>query len=639
MSGIAGWADRRDAGPGLAVLEAMTAAIAHRGPDGSGSVVTATGDGHWQVALGQRWRASRGSPSAAPAMEDGDGRAVVVFDGVIDNLAALRAELDALGHRCRSAAAAEVLLAAGLAWGPECVMRLHGIFAFALWDRRRERLVLARDRFGKKPLHLWRDGSGALVFASEIKALLAHPRIPARLDPAALREHLTWGCVPGPHTLFQDIVRLPPAAWAVWEKGRLVEVNYWAPPDAMEPPPRIAPADPVAAFTGALDEAVRRRMTGAGRCGAFLSGGLGSSAVVALMSRHAGGPLDTFSVGFAEPGIGDLTAARQVAARFHTAHREMLIHAERIVADLPLLTAIRDAPVAEPAEIAIFRLAAEAGRTTRAVLTGEGADELLGGAARHVAEPWGALYRRLVPERLHRAVVEPLADVLPDGLGGLARTIGVRAAQQRLPRWSGAFSAAEASALLALAAAERPLDPRPFLIARRQSVLRRVLAFDQLSWLPDTLLERSDRLTMAAAVEARLPFVDPRLAALVAALPESWRVRGLTGKRILRRAMVGILPAAILTRPERGLRPPLGLWFRSTLRGWVDDLLMGPDSLTRDWYRRERLGSLIDAHVAGHRDHAAALWTLVTLELFQRQYRLSVSPPRRQEDLKNAKAI
>lgn len=623
MCGIAGFIDREKAAIGPGVVDAMTTALAHRGPDGAGRWSGVTRNGRWRLSLGHRRLAIIDVAGGAQPMLAEQGQAVLVFNGEIYNFPELRRELEGLGHVFATRSDTEVLLNAYLAWGSECVARLRGMFAFALWDAVRERLFLARDRFGKKPLYFWQDGEGALVFASEVKAMLAYPRVPARLDRASVAEYLAWRYVPGPNTLFAGIRKLRPGCWAIWEEGRLVEASYWSPPDAGDRPMHGSPTDAIGEFSRLLEDCVAIRMVSDVPFGAFLSGGLDSSAVVALMSRHVGGPLDTFSVGFAEPGIGDLTAARQVAARFHTAHREMLIHAERIVADLPLLTAIRDAPVAAPAEIAIFRLAAEAGRTTRAVLTGEGADELLGGAAGHVAEPWGALYRRLVPERLHRAVVEPLADVLlPDGLGGLARTIGVRAPQQRLPRWSGAFSAAEASALLALAATERPLAPRPFLIAKRQSALRRVLAFDQLSWLPDTLLERSDRLTMAAAVEARMPFVDPRLAALVAALPDSWRVRGLTGKRILRRAMVGILPAAILTRPERGLRPPFGLWFRGTLRGWVDELLMGPDSLTRDWYRRDRLGRLIDAHVAGHRDHEAALWTLVTLELFQRQYRL-----------------
>jgi len=359
--------------------------------------------------------------------------------------------------------------------------------------------------------------------------------------------------------------------------------------------------------------------------GAFLSGGLDSSSVVALMSRHSQLPIDTFSVGYAEGRYSELRYARLVADRFRTRHHELLIRADDIIADLPALTGFRDAPVAEPADVPIYRLSRDAAGSVKMVLTGEGSDELLGGYPKHLAEPWVARYLACVPPSLHGRLVQPLIDLLPYGYRR-ARTasgcMGLPDPRERYPRWFGAFTTAEVADVLALDAPVRDIDPRPFRFAKFQSPLRRILYFDQTSWLPDNLLERGDRMTMAASIEARMPFMDERLALFLARLPDRLRVRGLTSKWVLRRAMAGILPSEVLNRPKVGFRVPVNEWFRGRLRGWVYDLLLGEDSLTRAWYRRDRLGRLIDEHVAGRRNHEKALWMLTTLELFQRRYRL-----------------
>ncbi len=624
MCGIAGCIHRAGAvGPEAAA--AMIAAIAHRGPDGAGRHYGQTVDGAWQVALGHRRLAIIDPAGGAQPMADAAGRAVLAFNGEIYNFAELRHELEGLGHAFRTRSDTEVLLAAYLAWGADCVQRLRGMFAFALWDAVRDRLVLARDRFGKKPLYLWEDGAGGLAFGSEIKALLAHPRVPARLDRAALREFLVWRYVPGPQTLFAGIRKLPPGCWAMWSRGRLTEASYWAPPDAGERPVAEPPGDPVAAFTDLLEDCVRVRMVSDVPFGAFLSGGLDSSTVVALMSRHSALPVDTFSVGFAEARYSELRHARLVADRFRTRHHELIIRADDVIADLPALTAFRDAPVAEPADVPIYRLAREAAGSVKMVLTGEGSDEVLGGYPKHVAEPWVTLYQRAAPAWAHRHLVAPLAERLPFGAQRartLAVCLGLADPRQRFPRWFGALAAAEVKDLLAVEAPEREPDPRPFRAAKAQSPLRRILTFDQSSWLPDNLLERGDRMTMAASIEARMPFMDDGLALFLARLPDRWRVSGFTTKRILRLAMADILPRAVLARPKVGFRVPVSEWFQDHLRGWVHDLLLGEGSATGSWYRRDRLGRLIDAHVASRRNHEKALWMLVTLELFQRQYRL-----------------
>lgn len=620
MCGIAGWIERAASCPDRTVLTAMTDAIAHRGPDGSGHYQGETADGAWRVGLGHRRLAIIDLEGGVQPMLSADGRLALVFNGEIYNFADLRRELEGMGATFRTRSDTEVLLEAYRAWGTDCLWRLRGMFAFALWDHARERLVLARDRFGKKPLYLWERG-GRVVFGSEVKALLAHPAVPAELDHASVAEYLAWRYVPGPNTLFAGIRKLPPGGFAVWERGALTAASWWSPPDFAEYRPGAVPDDPVAAFIELLDECVAIRMVSDVPFGAFLSGGLDSSAVVALMSRHSTLPVSTFSVGYAEAAYSELGYARMVAARFRTDHHDLLIHAGNVIDDLPRLTLLRDAPVAEPADVPIFRLSVEARRSVKMVLTGEGSDELLGGYPKHTVEPFAALWQRVVSPGVQAGLVEPLIDALPyrfRRVQTLVKAFGLRDPRDRLVRWFGALSPAEAAALLALDVPIREPDPRPFRAARRASPLRRMLAFDQASWLPDNLLERGDRMTMGASIESRMPFMDHELAQFLTALPDSLRIR----KRLLRRAMTGLLPDDILARPKVGFRVPVNEWFRGRLKPWLVDLLNGPDSATCDWYDRGTLSRLIGEHVSGRRNHEKTLWMLATLEIFQRQYRL-----------------
>jgi asparagine synthase (glutamine-hydrolysing) len=624
MCGIAGWIDRAAAGTPGEVLDRMTDAIAHRGPDGAGGFHGNSRDGAWRVALGHRRLAIIDLEGGVQPMVAAGGETAIVFNGEIYNFQELKRELEALGHRFATNSDTEVLLAAYRQWGADCLGRLRGMFAFAIWDAARDRLFLARDRFGKKPLYLYEDG-GTLVFGSEIKALLAHPQVPAELDRRSVVEYLYWRYVPGPHTLFRGIRKLAPGCFAQWDKGRLHEACWYTPPDAGERPRNGVQPDVVDAFTELLDECVRIRMVSDVPFGAFLSGGLDSSTVVALMARHSSQPINTFSVGYRESRYSELRYARMVAEAFGTNHHELVIRAEDVIEELPTLIGFRDAPVAEPADVPIFRLSVEARRSVKMVLTGEGSDELIGGYPKHWFEPYVAMYQRVMPAPAHGGLLEPLITLLPYGfrrIKTVAKSFALRDPHQRLPRWFGALSPAEVAKLAALDAPERPLDPRPFRVAKLQSPLRRILFFDQTSWLPDNLLERGDRMTMAASIEARMPFMDHELAAFLARLPDRYRVRGLTGKWLLRQAMADKLPKVVLDRPKVGFRVPVNEWFQTRLRGWVHDLLLGPASATRDWYRRDALGRLIDLHVSGRQNNEKALWMLVSLELFQRKYQL-----------------
>jgi asparagine synthase (glutamine-hydrolysing) len=504
------------------------------------------------------------------------------------------------------------------------------MFAFALWDARNQRLVLARDRFGEKPLYLYEDARG-LFFASEIKALLKLPGVTADVDLGSVWDYLAYRYVPGPKTLFAGIRKLPPATIALWERGRLSERRYWTPPDQRRLEgmgPRNAkrsPHDLVAPFLEQLDEAVALQMVSDVPFGAFLSGGLDSSTIVALMSRH-NARVNTFSVGFGDARYSELAYAAEVARHLGTAHHEIEVDEADMIERLPALVAYRDAPVAEPSDIPIHMLASEAAKTVKMVLTGEGSDELLGGYPKHVVERYARRYH-LVPTLLRRGLVEPLARALPYGFRRIKTAIAnlnIADWSERQPRWFGALSRQEREQFVRFArpgGRERanPLLP-PFDSDPAASALRRILYFDQTSWLPDNLLERGDRMTMAASIESRVPFLDHRLAEFVSRLPDECRVRGLKTKWILRQAARELLPEQILTRPKVGFRVPVNEWFRGRMREFLFEHLQGAASITRDYYEPRALTRVLREHDQGRHNHEKLLWSLLNLEIWHRQY-------------------
>jgi asparagine synthase (glutamine-hydrolysing) len=620
MCGIAGYVAAGNRGELGATLRAMAAALAHRGPDDEGFLETAAGDGERCVGLAHRRLAIIDLATGQQPMGNEDGSVQIVFNGEIYNFPGLREELIARGHRFRTRSDTETIVHAYEEWGPECVRRFRGMFAFALWDARGERLLLARDRYGKKPLFI-HEADGLLLFASEIKAILRFPGVPRRIDRGALWDYFAYRYVPAPATLLEGIRKLMPGSYLLWERGRVSETAYFVPEDAKPLAGEPAAGDPVAAFLEQLDEAVRIRMISDVPFGAFLSGGLDSSAVVAMMSRHSAHPVKTFSVGFAESAYSELAYARTIAGQFRTDHHELTVSQEHLMEHLPALVRYRDAPVAEPSDIPIYLLAREARRTVKMVLTGEGADEFLGGYPKHVLERYVGAYQG-VPAAVRRGLIEPLVSALPYGFRRAKTAVanlGLCDPGERLPRWFGALSGEERCRLTRV---QPPLmrPPRPWLEpCHGRSALRGILYFDQASWLPDNLLERGDRMTMAASLEARMPFMDHELAAFVSGLPDEWRVRGITTKRILREAMRRVLPPEILQRPKIGFRVPVNEWFRGSMRGYLTDHLLGPDSRTRDYYHPQVLRSYVDEHTAGRQNHEKLLWSLLTLEIWHRE--------------------
>lgn len=500
MCGIAGYVIRSAGGDLAAELRSMADAIAHRGPDDAGYFEVDAGDG-LRVGLAHRRLAIIDLSTGHQPLANEDGSIQIVFNGEIYNFQALRTELERAGHRFATHSDTETIVHAYEQWGDDCVRRLRGMFAFALWDGRRARLLLARDRFGKKPLFLY-EAEGLFLFASEIKAILAFPGVKVSPDETAVWDYLAYRYVPAPATLYKGVRKLMPGCIAVWEQGRLGERRYWAPPDREPHRHGPMPTDPVGDFMERLEEAVRIRMVADVPFGAFLSGGIDSSAVVALMSRHSGLPVKTFSVGFAEGGYSELGYARTIATQFGTEHHELTVEAGHLMEHLPALIHYRDAPVAEPSDIPIHLLSREARRSVKMVLTGEGSDEILGGYPKHVFEGYVRLYQWL-PAALRHGLIEPLVRALPYRFHRAKTAIvnlGLGRFEERMPRWFGALSDAERRTLVALPAPPPKSGEYPFDTPAANSALRRILYFDQTSWLPDNLLERGDRMTMAASL-------------------------------------------------------------------------------------------------------------------------------------------
>ena len=626
-------------------LQRMARAIAHRGPDDEGLLYASVANGRLQVGLAHRRLSIIDLKTGQQPLGNEDGRVQIVFNGEIYNFQELRRDLQARGHVFRTASDTEVIVHAYEQWGEDCVARLRGMFAFAIWDARRERLMLARDRFGKKPLFL-RDQDGVLLFASEIKSLLTWPGVRVQIDLNAVWDYLGYRYVPGPATLFAGIRKLPPGFYAVWRNGHLQETRYFTAPDGRPRVEEPVPRFPEREFLKRLDEAVAMRMVADVPFGAFLSGGIDSSTVVGLMSRHSEQPIKTFSVGFDDPENNELTYARQVAEHLATDHHELQIAPHQVMDELPALIGFRDAPVSEPSDVPLYLMAREARQHVKMVLTGEGADEILGGYPKHRFEPLGRYYR-VLPGALRHRLLEPLLDQLPFAFRR-ARTaiaaLGLEQFDERMARWFGALSASEREHLVAFAPSGQALNLQlrhapaggvrsavnrsaghsapalQFDSAPDASPLRRMLYFDQTSWLPDNLLERGDRMTMAVGLEARMPFMDHELAAWVARLPDRYRVRGSTGKWLLREAARGLLPRQILERKKIGFRVPIDQWLRGPMRAFLLDHLAGTQSRTARYYQPAELQRVLDEHLGGRINHEKLLWSLLNFELWCRHF-------------------
>jgi asparagine synthase (glutamine-hydrolysing) len=600
-------------------VDGLVATLRHRGPDSTG-VFARPG-----VAIGQSRLAVVDLVTGDPPIANEDGTVGVVFNGEIYDHEAIRAQLLAAGHRLRTTGDTEVVAHLAEDLDPVALCRrLDGMFAFAVWDDRRRRLVLGRDRFGKKPLLYWHHGD-RLVFGSEIKALLAHPAVPRRLDPGAIPAYLTFGYVPTPRTFYDGVRSVPPGHVLTFDAGGLRLEPYWRPPlpgvdcEVLD----LGPEEQRRELRRLLCDAVDRRRVADVPLGAFLSGGVDSSTVVALLARLSPRPVQTFTIGFDDAGFDERPYAAQVAAAYGTEHVELVVEPD-VATVVERLVWHHDQPFGDSSALPTFWLAELTRRHVTVALSGDGGDELFAGYERFGAALVLDRFDRL-PAAVRRAAVDAAGRLPPGLLGG--RAGGARRLLARsgdgLP-WSYLswinYTPREWVEQLLPGADPWALDGYAARWAATEGagVLDRLQHLNLHTYLLDDLLVKTDRSTMAHGLEVRSPFLDTALAEFALRLPPRSRVRRGHLKWALKDVARDLLPHEILHRRKRGFGVPLDRWFRTDLRPWVRGLLDGPSARVHGYVKPGAVADLLAAHDSGA-DHGHTIWALLTLELFLRQ--------------------
>jgi asparagine synthase (glutamine-hydrolysing) len=612
------------------MLERMCAALEHRGPDSRGLHVEE------YVGLGiQRLRIVDLETGDQPVFNE-DRTVVVVLNGEIYNFQELRDELHHRGHRFATQGDTEVIVHLYEEYGVDCVSHLHGMFAFALWDENRRRLLVARDRIGKKPL-FYAATPGGISFASELGALLQDDTIPREVDPAAIDAFLAYGYVPAPLSIFRAVKKLPPAHTLVLEGGEIKLERYWR----LDYSRKVAVTDPRELHEPIRDSiiaATRRRMVADVPLGAFLSGGIDSSAVVAAMAQASTNPVKTFSIGFDNARVDELPHARRVAGLFGTDHHEFVVRPEG-VSIVPRLVRHYGEPFADYSAIPCFYLAEMTRSQVTVALNGDGGDESFGGYTRYVANRLASRLDVLPPaarrlaargaDRLGGAEVTSISNKAKRLLQGLALDPADRYARyvawfdesQRASLYSPQF------APIAQRSSTREVIAGAWRNATGSDVLDVMLEVDATTYLPDDLIAKIDIATMAHSLEARSPLLDHELMEFAASIPATLKVRGKEKKWILREALRPWLPTEVLDRPKQGFSPPIAQWFRHDLRETAREVLLDPASLSRGYFRPEMVRGLLDRHAAGTSDESKRLWALFMLELWHREFVDRVTAP------------
>ena len=612
--------------PDAALVEAMAAAQRARGPDDSGLVVRP------HCALGHRRLAIVDLAGGHQPLANEDGSVWIAYNGEVYNHASLRHDLESRGHTFRTRSDTEAIVHAYEEHGPRCATRLRGMFAFAVWDGARRRLLLVRDRLGIKPLYYAALPGGGLLFASDLKALLRSPEVDRTLDEEALACYLALRYVPAPRTLLRGVRKLPPGSLLRWEitsggAVRLSTERWWDVRDTVlldDAPP--TEAEEAARLRELCDECVSLRLMSEVPLGAFLSGGLDSTAVVAAMRAAQPGsdPPCTFAVGYQDqPADSELPWAALAATRLGTRHIEALVDGPVAAEALPRIAADLDEPVGDPAAVPLWFLARRAREQVTVVLSGEGADEIFGGYAIY---RWMAVMERLRAGPLGGALSLASGLVAPvlRGRAGRAAAALSQPLEARYRGVSRAFDGPGRALLLGgggAAAADRALQStlEPLWEATRGlSPLRRMLYLDLAAWLPEDLLVKADKTTMAASIELRVPLLDHKLVEHAWSLPDAMKIHGSEGKRIFRRAMRGRVPRAIMTRPKRGFSTPSRGWLRGAMAPLLAEALLATGSLARARTSRPYVDRLLAEHAAGRADRSPELWTLLSLELWKR---------------------
>jgi len=617
MCGIAGFVD---ADPGNAEaarlrVHQMCDVIRHRGPDDEGIFV---GDG---AALGMRRLSIIDVGGGHQPIANEDGSILVVFNGEIYNYRELRADLIARGHVFATDTDTETIVHAYEQWGEDAFGHLRGMFGIALWDRRTRTLVLCRDRVGIKPLHYVQRGDW-LAFGSEIKSILVADDEARRLDPDALAHYLTFLYTPADASIFHGIRKLPPGHLLRWRDGQVSVRSYWSLP--IEESFTGSMEEAAEALTTTLSDAVVSHLVSDVPIGALLSGGVDSSLVVALMARSTSKPVKTFTIGFDEPEFDEVDGARRVARHFGTDHHEFVVRPDALhIVDA--LVEHFDEPFGDSSAIPTWYVSEMASRHVTVVLSGDGGDELFGGYDRYLPHPRVASFDRTLGP-MGRRMAAAIWPVLPHGFRGknLLRHVSQDAEGRYLDSIS-IFQPDELSVLLTAPERERSTARPGASTSRFRSLAAlpwpsQMFRFDFHTYLPEDILTKVDRMSMAHSIESRVPLLDHQVVTFASSLPAHLKIQGSDRKVVLKKAAASILPAEVLTRKKRGFAVPLADWFRGPLRGLVVDTLQSTRARQRGYLDARFVDRMLAEHLEGRRDHALRLWVLLMFELWHRRY-------------------
>jgi asparagine synthase (glutamine-hydrolysing) len=609
------------------VLEAMRDVITHRGPDEEGIFIDAN------VGLGHRRLSIVDVASGHQPMTNEDASLHITYNGEIYNHADYRESLEAKGHVYQTHCDTETILHLYEEHGSSCVDYLRGMFAFAIWDQHKRELFIARDRLGVKPLYYVHRDDGSLFFGSEIKALLEAGAVRPKINYAVLSDYLANHAPSGEETLFLGVKRLLPGHVLTWRDGEVAIRRYWDVDFSKDDAETRDDKTYITQWSDLFRESVRLRLMADVPLGMFLSGGIDSSAIAAVMSGMVSEPIKTFSVAFAEREANELEYARLVAEAYKTNHHEIVVSPEQFFEALPRLVWHEDEPLAHPSSVALYFVSHLASQHVKVVLTGEGSDELLAGYGRYRRTLWnlsmGRRYNKLAPSFARDALRSQIENTLPTGRlrQKLMRTFLVLSPELESIYFDNfaVFPTPMQQHMFTRETRARMHEIDPYVELRRvlarakdMSLLDGLLYADIKTYLHE-LLMKQDQMSMATSVESRVPFLDHKLVEFTARMPDTMKLRGATTKYVLRESMKGILPEKILTRSKMGFPVPIGTWFRGPFKSIIDDYVLSDRALSRGIFAPDFVRQLVSLHQAGE-DHSERLWSLLNFEIWQRQF-------------------
>ncbi len=609
---------------GGCLAHAMCDALAHRGPDDEGFYRTQG------AILGHRRLSIIDLSGGHQPISNEDESVWVVFNGEIYNFEEIRANLEKKGHTFRTASDTEVIVHAYEEYGEACPQLFCGMFAFAVWDERNQTLFAARDHIGVKPLYYSTFRSNFL-FASEIKAILA-AGVPREIDYESLDDYLTYLYTVPPRTIYRSIRQLPPAHFMTWHNGQLRVQRYWK---LDYSPESHSERYWVEEVQSCLSNVIRGNLVADVPLGSFLSGGMDSSTIVATMRQVSREPIQTFTIGFGKDGnlYDEVSQARTLASHFGTHHHEL--RAEREIKDvIPSVVSHFDEPFGNPTAILVYILSDLIRRHVKVVLAGDGGDEVFGGYTRYLGASWSERYR-FIPASVRRSLINPMVQMLPESTRGHHMLRRIRefssgtllSSEEMYTSWITYFSATERRSLYTedltrcIGAHDSQGYVRDlFRECDATDFVSKAMYVDMLSFLPNNVLQYSDRMSMAHGLEIRVPFTDPRLVELMSRVPSSLKVTGKQSKYLMRKAMQGVLPQDVLRRKKLGFNPPMGVWLTTFLADHVEELLSKETLESRGYFRPDAVHSLLERHRSGRRDFTWHIWSLIIFEIWHRMY-------------------